>query len=138
EELDLDVWEGYGLTETSPSVASTVMLDAPRPGAVGRALPGVEIRVLDASGDEAAEGDPGVVQVRGDHVFAGYWHDEEATAAVLDDEGWFTTGDLGYLVDGVLHLVSRADDLIIVSGFNVYPREVEEALTAHPDIDEAA
>ncbi len=138
EELDLDVWEGYGLTETSPSVASTVMLDAPRPGAVGRALPGVEIRVLDASGDEAAEGDPGVVQVRGDHVFAGYWHDVVATAAVLDDEGWFTTGDLGYLVDGVLHLVSRADDLIIVSGFNVYPREVEEALTAHPDIDEAA
>jgi len=132
------IWEGYGLTETAPVLTSNAMRDTPLPGSVGRTVPGVELRLLDAAGRPAPEGDPGEVTVRGPNVFSGYWQAPEATAAVLDADGWFRTGDVGYLDGQDLFLVDRKKDLIIVSGFNVYPREVEEVLYRHPAVAEAA
>ncbi len=134
----IGVWEGYGLTETSPVLTTTAMGDVPRPGSVGRPLPDVRIRLRDEHGRAAAAGDPGEVQVRGPNVFRGYWADPEATVAAFTADGWFATGDVGYAQDGELHLVDRRDDLVIVNGFNVYPREVEAVLTAHPLISAAA
>ncbi len=136
-DLGLDVREGYGLTEAAPVVTTTAGLPDPVPGSVGRALEGVEIRIVD-DGVPAEEGDPGLVQVRGPNVFSGYWERPTDTAQVLDPDGWLDTGDIGYLDDGLLYLVDRARDLIIVSGFNVYPVEVEQALVAHPAVVQAA
>jgi long-chain acyl-CoA synthetase len=137
EDLGLDVREGYGLTEAAPVVTTTAGLPAPAPGSVGRALDGVEVRVVD-EGAQAEDGDPGRVQVRGDNVFSGYWERPAETALVLSPDRWLDTGDIGYLDEGLLYLVDRAKDLIIVSGFNVYPVEVEAALTTHPAVLQAA
>lgn len=128
--------EGYGLTEASPVVTTSTGV-TPRFGSVGRALHGVEVRLLGDHGD-ALIGDVGEVLVRGPNVFCGYYEDPEATAAVLDADGWLHTGDMATTDDdGYLYLVDRVKDLIIVSGFNVYPAEVEEMLLTHPDIVEA-
>ncbi len=137
EDLGLDVREGYGLTEAAPVVTTTAGLARPAPGSVGRVLEGVEVRITDAGGP-AEEGDPGDIQVRGPNVFSGYWERPAETAAVLNADGWLDTGDIGYLDDGLLYLVDRAKDLIIVSGFNVYPVEVEAALVNHPAVMQAA
>lgn len=134
----LAVREGYGLTEASPSVTSAGLSDDLRPGSVGLPLPGVELRLVE-DGEDAAEGDPGEVWVRGPNVFAGYWQDDAATGRALTDDGWLRTGDVGVLdADGWLHLVDRRTDLVIVSGFNVYPREVERVLRTHPAVQDAA
>jgi long-chain acyl-CoA synthetase len=104
-----------------------------------RSRPGVEVRLVDEDGHEVETGDPGEVWVRGDNVFAGYWNDDEATRAALTADGWLRTGDVGIRdEDGYLRLVDRKSDVIIVSGFNVYPREVENALNEHPDVAAAA
>ncbi|CAN5470784.1 long-chain fatty acid--CoA ligase [soil metagenome] len=137
DELGLDVREGYGLTEAAPVVASTAALPQTVPGCVGQPLQGIELRVID-DGDLAHEGDPGVIHIRGANVFSGYWEQPDATAEVLSDDGWLDTGDIGYVADGLLYLVDRAKDIIIVSGFNVYPVEVEAALVAHPAVMQAA
>ncbi|HVL98004.1 MAG TPA: long-chain fatty acid--CoA ligase [Egibacteraceae bacterium] len=137
-ELEIPIWEGYGLTETSPVLTSVAMGSELVPGSVGKPLPDVELRIVDDRGEPVREGDPGEVLVRGPNVFVGYWNDERATKEVLDEEGWFATGDIGYSADGNLYLVDRKRDLIIVSGFNVYPREVEEVLYRHPKVAEAA
>jgi acyl-CoA synthetase (AMP-forming)/AMP-acid ligase II len=120
--------EGYGLTEASPSVTSNSMAPEARPG-VGRAAAArVELRLVDEDGGDVEVGDPGEVWVRGPNVFQGYWNDE-ATAASLTEDGWLRTGDVGTAdEDGYLYLVDRKRDLIIVNGFNVYPREVERVL----------
>lgn len=138
EHFGLDVCEGYGLTEASPVVTSSVGAAPVRPGSVGWPLPGVEVRLVDAQGDDALAGDPGEIWVRGPNVFAGYWEEPEATARVLEG-GWLHTGDVAVAgADGALELVDRVKDLIIVSGFNVYPAEVEEVLRAQPGIADAA
>ncbi len=138
ERLGLSLAEGYGLTETSPVVATGVGMDAPV-GSVGRPLPGVEVRIVDADGEDTYIGDAGEILVRGDNVFGGYWNDPEATSAVLTDDGWLHTGDIGFADEGGhIFLSDRAKDLIIVSGFNVYPAEVEDILVSHPDVREAA
>ncbi|MFV1989262.1 MAG: AMP-binding protein, partial [Acidimicrobiales bacterium] len=130
--------EGYGLTETAPVVSSSQGVD-PRPGSVGVPLPGVEMRLVDVEGRDALLGDVGEVWVRGPNVFAGYWQDETATNRVLTEDGWLKTGDLGVLSeDRHLSLVDRAKDLIIVSGFNVYPAEVEEILIEHELVEACA
>jgi long-chain acyl-CoA synthetase len=137
-ELGVTIWEGYGLTEASPAVTTTAMSEVAKPGSVGRPLPGVEVRLVDERGRDVERGDPGEVWVRGDNVFAGYYNDADATAEVLSD-GWLRTGDVGVIDDdGDLQLVDRKRDLIIVSGFNVYPREVEEVLFRHPGVADAA
>jgi long-chain acyl-CoA synthetase len=138
DRFGLEVHEGYGLTETSPVVAYAVGTGAPA-GSIGRPLPGVEMRLVDAEGHDTLVGDAGEIWVRGPNVFPGYWDDLDATAAVLDDDGWLHTGDMAVINDdGYLFIVDRAKDLIIVSGFNVFPAEVEEVLLEHPAVAEAA
>lgn len=146
DRFGLHVHEGYGLTETSPIVASSVGTNAPF-GSIGRPLPGVEVRLVDLAADEIGDGagtevvlgDEGEIWVRGSNVFSGYWNDRAATEAVFASQGWLRTGDLAVMDDGgFLHIVDRAKDLIIVSGFNVYPAEVEEVLVQHPAVEEAA
>jgi long-chain acyl-CoA synthetase len=130
------VFEGYGLTETAPVLTTTLMSEVAKPDSIGRAIPGVELRLVDEDGNPVEEGDPGEIAVRGANVFAGYWPDG---AGGPDADGWFGTGDVAVLDDdGDLHLVDRRRELILVSGFNVYPREVEEVLVQHPDVAEAA
>ncbi|GAA2513429.1 long-chain-fatty-acid--CoA ligase [Winogradskya humida] len=132
------VYEGYGLTETSPVVAYNQPGLPRRPGTVGWPVWGVEVAVAaaDVEGriEPLAPGEIGEIIVRGHNVMAGYLGRPEATAAVLVD-GWFRTGDLGHLgPDGCLTLVDRKKDLVIRNGYNVYPREVEEVLARHPAI----
>ena len=138
DRFGLALREGYGLTEASPVVTTSVGID-PKPGSIGRVVPGVEVRLVDADGNDVLAGDPGEILVRGPNVFAGYWADEAASARVLDKAGWLHTGDVAVVDDaGYLWLVDRAKDLIIVSGFNVYPAEVEEIIAEHPGVAEAA
>ena len=132
------VYEGYGLTETAPTLWSNRMADKPRPGSVGKALPDVEFRLIDEAGSDVELGDPGEVVVKGPNVFKGYWKRPEETEKAFID-GWFRTGDVGVLdEEGFLYLVDRKRDLIIVSGFNVFPSEVENALLLNPKVAEAA
>jgi long-chain acyl-CoA synthetase len=138
ERFGVPVHEGYGLTEASPVVTTSAVAPEPRAGSIGPPLPGVDVRLLDAEGGDVLAGDPGELLVRGPNVFAGYWGDDEVTAAVLVD-GWLHTGDIAVADDdGWLSLVDRAKDVIIVSGFNVYPGEVEEAFAEHPAVAEVA
>jgi len=139
EKFGLTVWDGYGLTEAAPVVTTTLTGGEARKGSIGRPIPGVEVRLVDPEGEDALVGDSGEIWVRGPNVFAGYWQDEDATRAVLTDDGWLMTGDIAVAdEDGFLYLVDRSKDLIIVSGFNVYPAEVEEVLLLHPAISAAA
>ena len=130
------VFEGYGLTETAPVLTTTLMSEVAKPDSIGRPIPGVELKLVDETGEEVDEDDPGEIVVRGDNLFVGYWPDG---ADGPGEDGWFATGDVAYAdQDGDLHLVDRRKDLILVSGFNVYPREVEDVLAAHPDVQESA
>ena len=141
----LAIVEGYGLTEAGPVVTTNPLGAPPKPGSVGRALPGVELRLVDADGrplepededEELDDGDTGLVAVRGPNLFSGYWPDG---AGGPDADGWFRTADVGFLdADGDLHLVERSSDVVIVNGFNVYPREVEQVLLAIEGVTEAA
>ena len=132
------VWQGYGLTEASPAVSTSLGTGRNRAGSVGPPLPGVELRLVDESGDEVLAGDPGEIWVRGPNVFAGYWRDPDATARVVTTDGWLRTGDIGVIgEDGDLFVVDRAKDLVIVSGFNVFPAEVERVVAAVPGVADA-
>lgn len=132
------ITEGYGLTETSPVVTTATGTEAPW-GSIGAPLPGVEVRLIGSDGEDVLVGDTGELWVKGENVFAGYWEDPEATAEVLTEDGWLRTGDVGVVDDeGHLFLVDRAKDLIIVSGFNVFPAEVEEVLAEHPAVHSCA
>ena len=136
ERFGLEIHEGYGLTEASPVVTSSAGIRG-RPGSVGRVLGGQDVRLVGGDGEDVPIGDAGEVWVRGDNVFQGYLNEPEATARVLVD-GWLRTGDIATVDDdGYLYLVDRAKDLIIVSGFNVFPGEVEQVLQSHPEILEA-
>lgn len=138
EKYGLRVAEGYGLTEASPAVTNAVGMPF-TPGSIGRPLKGVEVRVVDENGDDALVGDPGEIWVRGPNVFLGYLDDPEATARVLTDDGWLRTGDIAVVDEhGNLFMVDRIKDIVIVSGFNVYPGEVEDVLRTHPAVADAA
>jgi len=133
------LWQGYGLTEAAPVVTSAVVGGERKPGSIGVPAPGVEVRLVDEDGEDVLEGDPGEIWVRGPNVFAGYWQDADATAAVLTADGWLRTGDVAVADgDGYLWLVDRSKDLVIVSGFNVFPGEVEDALRTHRDVEDVA
>jgi long-chain acyl-CoA synthetase len=138
DRFGLHLNEGYGLTEASPVVTTAGGTNAPF-GSIGTPVPGLEIRLVDADGEDVLVGDAGEIWVRGPNVFAGYWNDPAATAGALNPDGYLRTGDIAVVNDdGYLFLVDRAKDLIIVSGFNVYPAEVEEVLIEHPAIDAVA
>jgi long-chain acyl-CoA synthetase len=147
ERAAVTVWEGYGLTEASPVVASTLATGRAKPSCIGGPLPGVEVALRDTADSRAGDGPvddhsgeleegPGEIWVRGPNLFAGYWPDG---ADAPDADGWLGTGDLAYRdADGDIHLVDRRSDLVLVSGFNVYPAEVERVLDAHPAVTESA
>ncbi len=134
----IPILEGYGLSETSP-VSNFNRLDRPtKPGTVGPAVWGVEVRVVDEQGKPVPAGERGEVVIRGHNVMKGYYNRPEETAAALRN-GWFHTGDVGIIdADGYLSIVDRVKDMIIRGGFNVYPREVEEVLLTHPKVSLAA
>jgi long-chain acyl-CoA synthetase len=148
------VHEGYGLTETAPVVTSTLASSKRKPGSIGAPIPGVQVELRQAGGgavlvdgpladdefDDDAPGspgtDPGEIAVRGPNLFSGYWPDGHDGP---DAAGWWATGDVAYAdADGDLFLVDRLGELILVSGFNVYPHEVEQVLVGHPAVSEAA
>jgi long-chain acyl-CoA synthetase len=132
------VWQGYGLTEASPAVSTSLGTGRNRAGSVGLPLPGVSVRVVDGAGEDVLDGDPGEIWVKGPNVFAGYWRDPDGSAEVLDPEGWLKTGDIGVIgEEGDLFIVDRTKDLVIVSGFNVYPGEVEEVVGSLEGVAEA-
>ena len=132
------IYEGDGPTECSPVTCVNPIGGERRPGTVGLAVPGVEMRVLDGEGREPPVGEIGEICVRGPNVMAGYWNQPEETAASFFGE-WFRTGDLGTVdEDGYFSIVDRIKDMIIVNGMNVYPRMVEEVLYQHPAVREAA
>lgn len=135
-ETGVTVHQGYGLTEAAPVVTTTLGAPKPLDGSVGVALPGVDLRLVDEH-DQTVEGDdPGEIQVRGANLFSGYWPEGSEGP---DAEGWWSTGDVGFLdPDGNLVLVDRLKELIIVSGFNVYPHEVESVIREVDDVSEAA
>jgi long-chain acyl-CoA synthetase len=134
------VVEGYGLTESSPGLTFNPMGGGPVVvGSVGVPLPSTQVRPTRPDGSPCAPNEPGELWARGPQVMAGYWRKPEETEAVLTADGWLRTGDVGTIdADGYVRIVDRSKDVIIVSGFNVYPNEVEEALAAHPGVDEVA
>jgi len=132
------VLEGYGLSETSP-VASFNHPNAERkPGSIGTPVRGVEMRVVDDEGKDVGVGDVGEIAIRGENVMKGYWQRSDATAEAIPD-GWFRTGDLARIDDdGYFFIVDRKKEMIIRGGYNVYPREIEEALYEHEAVAEVA
>jgi long-chain acyl-CoA synthetase len=141
QEFGCKILEGYGLSETSP-VASFNHPDKERkPGSIGTPIRGVEMKLIDDDGNDVPMGGDqvGEIAIRGHNVMKGYWRKPEATADSIDADGWFKTGDMARVDgDGYFFIVDRKKDLIIRGGYNVYPREVEEVLFAHPAIQEAA
>jgi long-chain acyl-CoA synthetase len=138
EKYPVKILEGFGLSETSP-VASFNALDKPRnPGSIGYPVWGVEMCIVDDADAEVPDGERGEICIRGHNIMKGYFRRPEATKEAIRD-GWFHSGDIGIRdADGSYRIVDRKKDMIIRGGFNVYPREVEEVLYAHPAIVEAA
>jgi long-chain acyl-CoA synthetase len=133
------ILEGYGLSETSP-VASFNQPDRERKaGSIGTPIEGVEMEVWDDDGNALPQGEVGEIVIRGHNIMKGYWERPDATAAAIDSDGWFRTGDMAKIdEDGFFFIVDRKKDLIIRGGYNVYPREIEEVLYEHPAVREAA
>jgi len=130
--------EGYGLTETSPVVSGSYCKDI-HSGTVGLPLPRTEVKTVDESGQETPRGEPGELLVRGPQVMEGYWQRPEDTAKSISADGWLATGDIATIDDeGYIRIVDRKKDMILVSGFNVYPAEVEDVIVSHPKVQEAA
>lgn len=134
----LTLHNGYGITETAPTLTLTRLDDPRMDCSVGRPLPGVELRIAGPDGHAAAEGEAGELFVRGPGVMKGYYKSPAETADVVDRDGWFRTGDLARIVDGNVFIVGRAKEMIIRYGFNVYPAEVEGVLNSHPAVARSA
>ncbi len=133
-----EIAEGYGLTETSP-VVSFNPVDAIQLGTIGKPVAGTRVKVVDADGNDLPFDEPGELCVQGPQVMKGYWNRDDETIKVVDDEGWFHTGDIAVIQeDGYIRIVDRKKDMILVSGFNVYPNEVEDVVATHPGVLESA
>ena len=133
------ITEGYGLTETSPVACTNPYGDRSRLGTVGLPVPGTTLKVIDDQGVELPLGERGELCIKGPQIMKGYWNKPEATAEVLDAEGWFKSGDIAVIdPDGFVRIVDRKKDMIIVSGFNVYPNEIEDVVMAHPKVANCA
>ena len=132
------ILERYGMTETNMNT-SNPYAGVRKPGSVGFPLPGTELRIADGDGKPLAQGEIGMIEVRGPNVFAGYWRMPEKTVAEFRADGFFITGDMGIIDgDGYVHIVGRAKDLIISGGFNVYPKEIESLIDELPGVTESA
>jgi long-chain acyl-CoA synthetase len=135
----LPLIEGYGLTEASPLVSVNSIELGRYTGTIGLPVPGTQISLRDDSGKEVAAGEAGELCVRGPQVMQGYWQRPEETAKVFHPDGFFTTGDVAvWTAEGFLKLVDRKKDMVLVSGFNVYPNEIEDVVALHPGVLEAA
>ena len=131
--------EGYGLTETSPVANCNPIDGTDRVGTIGMPLPSTEVKIIDDNEVEVANGSAGEICVRGPQVMEGYWQRPDETAKVMTKDGWLKTGDVAvYSSDGFFKIVDRKKDMILVSGFNVYPNEVEDAIASHPGVLEVA
>jgi len=131
--------EGYGLTETSPVASTNPYGQLARLGTVGMPVAGTAFKVIDDEGNEVPLGERGELCIQGPQVMKGYWQQPEATAQALDAEGWFKTGDIAVIdPDGFTRIVDRKKDMIIVSGFNVYPNEIEDVIMGHPQVANCA
>lgn len=133
-----DIIEGYGLTEASPVVSVNPTHMAPRVGTIGVPLPSTDVRIVDDERHVVPLGTAGELAVRGPQVMRGYWNNEDETARVLTDDGWLLTGDIALMdEDGFFTIVDRKKEIIVASGFNVYPGEIEDAAMMHPLVVEA-
>jgi len=133
-----EIFEGYGLSETT-AVLTCNTPDNNRLGTVGIAMVAQELKLIDDQGNTMPNGERGEICVRGAQVMQGYWQRPDATAEAIDSEGWFRTGDIGIMGDdGFVSIVDRLKDMVLVSGFNVYPNEIEDVVYSHPDIIECA
>jgi len=131
--------EGYGLTECSPVVSMNPPDITEFSGTIGLPAPSTEVRFKRDDGTIAPLGEPGELQVRGPQVMRGYWQRQEETAKAIDADGWFSTGDIGVMdANGYIRLIDRKKDMILVSGFNVYPNEIEDVVALHPEVLEVA
>jgi long-chain acyl-CoA synthetase len=136
QKFNARILEGYGLTEAAPACSFNRIEAVAKPGSIGTALDGIDIKIVDENGREVPRNTVGELIVRGGNVMKGYYKDEAATAAVLKD-GWLYTGDLGRMdEEGYIFLTGIKKRMIITSGFNVYPREVETVLEMHPAVKE--
>lgn len=130
--------EGYGLTESSPVLCVNPVDEHNRLGSIGMPVPSTDVRIVNNDGQIANTRETGEIQAFGPQIMKGYWQRPDATAEVIKD-GWLSTGDIGYMTeDGFFHIVDRKKDMILVSGFNVYPNEVEDVIATHPKVMEVA
>lgn len=133
------VCEAYGLSETSPALTCNPMDTEIFSGSIGVPLPSTYISIRDDDGNEMPLGQPGEICAKGPQVMAGYWSRPEETAKALTSDGYFRTGDIGVMTpDGYIKIVDRKKDMILVSGFNVYPNEIEDVIASHPGVLECA
>jgi len=138
ERFGVRIAEGYGLTETSP-VTNWCLPSEWRHRSVGRPLPDVQQRIVGPEGQLLAAGQDGEVRIQGPNVMHGYWNLPEETAKVFDEHGFFRTGDMGrFDAEGHLYITGRFKEMLIISGENVFPREIEEVLNRHPSVKDAA
>ena len=133
--------EGWGMSKTAPAGTFTPRIGAGKPGSCGLPMPRLEIKFVDAT-DPSRDlplGERGEICVKGPNVMKGYWKNPEATAASMTADGFFRTGDIGYMdEDGFVFIVDRTKDMLLVGGFNVYPRIIEEAIYKHPSVEEVS
>ncbi len=139
ETFATNIMEGYGLTESTSSVCANGVEGVYKEGSIGKAAVGVEMKIADEQGNELPDGTEGEIAIRSKTIFKGYWKNPKATSDVLNADGWFFTGDLGYRdEEGFYFITDRKKDIIITHGYNISPREVEEVLAEHPKVSEAA
>ena len=139
EKTGCPICEGYGLSETSPSATCNLVTSKTFTGTIGLPIPGTWIKILDDNGVEVPLGQPGEIAIKGPQVMAGYWQRPEETAKVMTADGYFKSGDIGFMDErGFTKIVDRKKDMILVSGFNVYPNEIEDVLAAMPGVLEVA
>ncbi len=134
---EVSLAEGYGLTETSPVASCNPINGTERIGTIGIPLPNTEMKIMDDAGNEVALGEPGEICIKGPQVMSGYWRRQDETDKVMNGE-WFKSGDIGIVdADGFFKIVDRKKEMILVSGFNVYPNEVENCLAENPKVLES-
>jgi long-chain acyl-CoA synthetase len=139
EKTGCPICEGYGLSETSPSATCNPVTSKSFTGTIGLPLPSTYIAILDDDGNEVPLGQPGEIAIKGPQVMSGYWQRPDETAKVMTPNGYFKSGDIGIMDEqGYTRIVDRKKDMILVSGFNVYPNEVEDVVAAMPGILEVA